>query len=85
MTVRGHRQLVAVSPDGQDARGLRRIGFDLRAQPVDVRIDGVFVALVLIPPNGVEQIHTRIHLAGVLREEIQQIEFIDIVALVKRG
>jgi hypothetical protein len=63
------------APDGQDALGLGGIGFDLHAQPVDVGVDGMFVALVLIAPHGIEQVHPREHFAGMLREVIQQVEF----------
>ena len=51
---RGFAELVAYTPDGQDVAGLRRVNFDFGAQPVDVRVYGVFVTGMLITPHAVE-------------------------------
>src|SRR5256885_74761 len=67
-------ELVSAPPDGEDARGLGRVGLDLGAQAVDVGVDGVLVAFVLVAPDGVEQVHAREHLAGLARKEVQQVE-----------
>src|SRR5690606_34673837 len=69
----GLRKLVPTAPDREDAYRLRRIGLDLGAQPVDVGVDRVLIAFVLVAPHGIEQVHARKHLAGLAGKEVQQI------------
>ena len=53
---------------------MRRVLFDFSSQPIDVRIDGVFVAFVAQTPNAVEQLRARVNAARMAREKMQQIE-----------
>ena len=67
-------ELVAAPPDGEDAARLGRVVLDLGAQPVDVRVDGVLVTLVLVAPDLIQQVQPRIDLVGMAGEEMQQVE-----------
>src|SRR6516225_5510424 len=66
--------LVAGASDGEDQLGPLRVGFELGAQPVDVRRHGVLVAVVAVAPDGVEQLAAREDMARVRCEMQQQIE-----------
>src|SRR5690606_30558473 len=55
---------------------LGRIDLDLGAQPVDVRIHVVLVALERGPPYGVEQLHAREGPPGVAGEVCKQVELL---------
>ena len=47
---------------------------DLRAQPVDVDVDGPGLARVVVAPHVLEQLVAREDLAGVADEEREQLE-----------
>jgi hypothetical protein len=60
--------------DRDDALRPGRIRLDFGAQPVDVGIDGVFVAFVAKSPHAVQQLGPAEHSAGMAHEMTQQIE-----------
>ena len=68
------RRTCSRAPDGEDAARLGRVVLDLGAQPVDVRVDGVLVTLVLVAPDLIQQVQPRIDLVGMAGEEMQQVE-----------
>src|SRR3990167_560311 len=70
----GLAQLVARTAHGEDQLRPHRVGLELVAQAVDVGGDGVFVAVVAVAPDGVEQLRAREHVARVRREVQQQVE-----------
>ena len=59
---------VTDAPHGQDHLRSRRIVLDLPAEPVDVAVHVVLVALVAVSPNGVEQLQPGVR-AGIRGEE----------------
>src|SRR5438045_4398158 len=67
-------ELVADAPDREDVSGLRLVWLDLRAESIDVRVDGVLVAFVAVTPHLIEELRARVDAAGMLREMKQQIE-----------
>src|ERR1700755_1284799 len=68
------REAIALAPYRQDAGRLGWIGLDLGAQPVDVGVDRMLIAVVLIAPHLVEQIQSREYFCGILDEKVQQVE-----------
>jgi hypothetical protein len=66
---------VADAPNGLQQLGPGRVALDLRAQAVDVAVDGVLVAFVTVSPDGIEQ-RARSTAARVLGEMQQQIELL---------
>ena len=69
------RKFVAFAPDGANDLRLGGIFLYFNAQAVNVGIDGVFVAFVLIPPYLLQQCQPRKDLSGMAGKEIEQFKF----------
>ena len=65
---------IADAPYGQNILGLRRVLFYLRAQPVDVGINGVLEAGVIVAPNKIQQLRARIDPAWISGELHKKVE-----------
>ena len=69
-----HIQFVADTPDRHNQRWLCWVRLDLGAKPVDVGIDRVFVAVMPIAPNAVQQPGAGKYMPWVASKMQQQIE-----------
>src|SRR5262245_32340746 len=65
------------TPDGQDHRGVSRIGFDLLAKPFDQRIDASHGDERLVLPHFAQKSFTAEDNAGVGDEHVEQLEFVE--------
>ena len=65
---------IADAVDGLDIPRVARIGLDLAADVLDVRVDGALERLDVGAAHGVEQLGAREHAAGLPRQRGQQLE-----------
>src|SRR5687767_5483952 len=61
-------KFVTHAPHGEDVFGVGSVFFDFGAQAVDMRIDGMLIAAVLVAPDFVEQLRARVDSSRVLCE-----------------
>src|SRR5258708_28273167 len=52
------------------------IALDLRAQTIDVGVDGVLVAVVAVAPDHIEELSACVDPAGIARELQEQVELL---------
>src|SRR6185295_3767505 len=69
-------ELVADAAHREDDLRPRLVFFDLGAQAVDVAVHVVLVALVAVPPDGIEQLQPRIDAARIAQEVQEQVELL---------
>ena len=69
-------ELVAQPAYGQQVLRGRRVGLDLRPQPLDVDVEGLGVADVVAAPDPVDQLAAGEHPAGVAQQELEQLELL---------
>jgi hypothetical protein len=53
-----------------------RIFFDFSAQAIDMGVDRVFVSVMPVPPNNVQQLGARVDFSGIASKMQQQIKFL---------
>ena len=59
------RILVSQAADGGDQLGVTRVGFQLAPQPLDVDVERLCVADIIVSPNPINQCLAWQHAAGV--------------------
>ena len=69
-------EFVPDAPHGEDVAGTGGIFFDLRAEPVDVGIHGVFVAVVAVSPYRVQELGTGEDPSGTGGEIEEEVELL---------
>ena len=67
------REAIANAPHRQQIAARRRIGLDLRAQPVDVGAHGVLVSVAANAPDLIEQLRAAVRLTRVAHEKSEQL------------
>src|SRR5271154_2130413 len=70
------RELVAYAPDCPHVNGIGRVGLDLAAKTIDVRVHGVLVTDMIVAPHEVQQLLPRVDAPRVLSEMQEEFEFL---------
>src|SRR5579863_2265521 len=68
LAIRSQPQPVSAPEHGQDDLGTMGVAFDLAAQVLDVRVDGAFVAVELVPSDAVDQLGPGVHASWIARK-----------------
>src|SRR3954451_24031240 len=69
-------ELVAEAADRLQVHRRTRLGLDLRAQPLDMDVEGLRVADVVRAPDPVDQLLAGEHAADVAQQQLEQLELL---------
>src|SRR5215472_9563394 len=64
-------ELVAKPADGHDVPRIRRLGLNLRAEPLHVNVQRLGVANVVSTPDPIDELHPGEHAAGVAQQNLE--------------
>ena len=73
----GDHDLVAHASHGEDPLGRRRVGLDPAPEPLDVHVEGLGVAHVVVAPDLVDELVPGDHPARPLEQQLQDLELLE--------